>query len=163
LTAYATFAASAAPARKVDLYRRRAEVRERRMRDPAGALDELLGAFRLAPDDAPLYAEVLRLAEKTGRYEQLLEVETLRFHRAAGEQQLQIALEAAQLVEEKLKDPVRAFRAYLRALQLQPDSARTTTELWRLARQIGEISDVVATPPPPPPVRPKLPPPVARS
>ena len=86
----------------------------------AGALDEMLRAFPYAPGDKELLAEVRRLAEATRRWDDALAVEGYRFHWAPEAEQLAIACEAAAIVEEKVKDPLRAFRAYLRAFQLAP-------------------------------------------
>ncbi|HZS37808.1 MAG TPA: tetratricopeptide repeat protein [Polyangia bacterium] len=129
---------------RVELLQRRAQVREQRMKDASGALDEILRAFQIDPDDGALLGEIRRLAEATGRWEDALAIEGFRFHRAPAAEKLAIAMEAAALVEEKVKDPLRAFRAYLRAMQLQPDDERIRDHLWRLARAIGEVEAVKA-------------------
>jgi tetratricopeptide (TPR) repeat protein len=139
LEVYEQLIARSPTAEKVGLLRRRAELRESRLKDPGGAVDELLRAFPLAPDDAPLLAEIHRLAEVTRRWEDVLAVEGYRFHRAEGDKRLQIACDAAALVEAKVKDPLRALRAYLRAFQLAPEDTTIRDHLWRLARQVGTI------------------------
>jgi tetratricopeptide (TPR) repeat protein len=154
---------------KVELLRKKATVREERMGDASGAMDELMRAFRLSPDDEKLLIEIRRLADKTHRWEDELIIEGLRFHRAEGDRKLEIALEAAALVEEKVKDPLRAFRAYLRAFQLKPEDTSIRDELWRLARTIEVIDEkappvvpsadgnghavVSSSAPPPPPMK----------
>lgn len=144
------------------LLRKRAQVKEARQKDGSGALDEMLRAFRIAPDDASILAEIHRLAEATGRWEDALAVEGARFHRASGDQRLEIAVEAARLVETKVKDDLRAFRAYLRAFQLAPEDDDIRDNVWRLARKLDVIDDA-ASPPPPvvslPPVVASAPPP----
>jgi tetratricopeptide (TPR) repeat protein len=167
LDVYEQLIARAPIAGKLDLLRRRAKVREERQKDPSGALDELLRAFPYAPEDKQLLAEVRRLAEITRRWNDELAVEGYRFHLATDAEKLAIACEAAALVEEKVKDNLRAFRAYLRAFQLAPvkSEAQETIRghLWRLARLVGEIT---VEPPAPPPLRlpvPAAPPPTPRA
>jgi tetratricopeptide (TPR) repeat protein len=154
------------PAERVAMHERRARVLDERLGDPSGALDELLRAFALRPGAAARDA-ILPLAERTGRWEDALSVETALFAREptpAG--RIEAACRAAQLIEEKLDQPVRAFRGYLRAFRLlAPEAVEHETEvtghLWRLARRIGNYreEDQVAptelpVPPPPPPARP---------
>ena len=127
--------------------RKRAVVREERQKDASGALDELVRAFPYAPGDQELLAEVRRLAEATRRWDDALAVEGYRFHWAPESEQLAIACEAAAIVEEKVKDPLRAFRAYLRALQLAPRDEAIRGHLWRLARIVGEITEEPKPPP----------------
>ena len=94
-----------------------------------------------AQHDAPILAELQRLAQVTGRWEDFLSVEGFRFHRAADSDKLPIACEAAALVEEKLHDRLRAFRAYLRAYLLAPEDDTIRAHLWRLARLIDNIDE----------------------
>ncbi|HEX9104598.1 MAG TPA: tetratricopeptide repeat protein, partial [Polyangia bacterium] len=68
-------------------------------------------------------------------------------HWAPESEQLKIACEAAAIVEEKVKDPLRAFRAYLRAFQLAPTDETIRGHLWRLARVVGEITEEPKPPP----------------
>jgi tetratricopeptide (TPR) repeat protein len=138
------------PAQKIALLKKRGAVKETRLDDKSGAMDELTRAFRMDPDDEKLLIEIRRLADATSRWEDELAVEGFRFHRADGDRKLEIALEAAALVEEKVKDPLRAFRAYLRAFQLKPDDTSIRDELWRLARTIDVIDEKPVAPPPAP-------------
>ena len=147
LEVYEQLLARGSTAQKLDLLRRRARVREERQRDPSGALDELVRAFPYAPEDKALLDEVRRLAEATNRWDDALAVEGYRFHRAPEGERLAIACEAAALVEDKVKDPLRAFRAYLRAFQLAPGDDKIRAHLWRLARIIGEIRVEPKAPP----------------
>jgi tetratricopeptide (TPR) repeat protein len=150
---------------QLDLLARRARVREDRMNDASGALDENLHAFRIAPGDPAVLDDVRRLAAVTGRWEDLLSVEGFRFHRASGADKLAIALGAAKLVEEKVKDKLRAFRAYLRAFKLAPDDTTVRDQLWRLARELPEIDEKEAAhdTPSKPPLPPSRVPPLPRS
>ncbi|HEY0712027.1 MAG TPA: hypothetical protein VGF45_05100, partial [Polyangia bacterium] len=119
---------------RLSLLRMRADVRERRLNDPSGALDEHLRAFSLAPEDGRTRAEIARLAEVTGRWEEAIGVESQRFARAVDtSDKVAIACRAAALVEEKLRDPRRAFVAYLNAFRLSPEDEAIVGHLWRLA------------------------------
>ena len=57
---------------------------------------------------------------------------------------MEIACRAAALVEEKLKDRRRAFRAYLNAFRLAPENASVVANLWRLAAVVE--ADVTSRP-----------------
>src|SRR4029078_1790124 len=96
------------------LFAIRAEVRERRMKDRSGALDELLRSVPLIDDQAEagqlLDAEIRRLALATGRFEDLLALLFYRGARAARMSDRRHALleEAANLAEHQLRAPLRA-------------------------------------------------------
>jgi len=123
---------------RIDLLRLRAKVRENDMGDPAGAFDENMRAFVLDPESETSHQEILRLAEITGRWEDALNVEGQLFARAEDiEEKVWISKRAADLVETKIKDDVRAFRAYLGAFRLAPEEQAITDCLWRLAEKIG--------------------------
>ncbi|HXU71921.1 MAG TPA: tetratricopeptide repeat protein, partial [Polyangia bacterium] len=164
LDVYEQLIARGTAAQKLALLRKRAVARETRQKDASGALDELMRAFPYAPGDKELLGEVRRLAEATKRWDDALAVEGYRFHTADESEQLAIACEAAAIVEEKVKDPLRAFRAYLRAFQLAPADETIRGHLWRLARIVGDIKEepkpppvlhapVMSSAPPPPPTR----------
>jgi tetratricopeptide (TPR) repeat protein len=146
------------PAAQVALLEKRAQVKELRQKDAPGALDETLRAYALIPDDEKTLPELLRLGEVTRRWEDVLAVEGFRFHRAPDSDKLRIACEAAQLVEEKLQDRLRAFRAYLRAFMLSPEDETLRGHLWRLARLVDTIDESrkielrPSAPPLPPPI-----------
>ena len=125
------------PAR-ADLLERRALVFEERMNDPSAAMDEWLRCFGLDPTDEKAREEIMRLSGRTGRWEDALKVYGQLFARAGDpEAKVNLAKQAAAIVEEKLKDRVRAFRAYLNAFRLAPDDSEIVGHLWRLAGLIG--------------------------
>lgn len=125
-------------AERVELLRRRAEVREKRLADPSGALDELIRSFALDPENAGTQDEILRLAALTGRWEDAIKVQAQLFALAQDlPRKLAVARKAAALVETEVKDLVRAFRAYLNAFRLSPDDGEIVANLWRLAGTIG--------------------------
>ncbi len=136
---------------RVELLRLLAQVRERRMNDAPGALDEMLRSFAISPQDAATQEEILRLARVTGRWEEAIRVQGQLFALADElPEKLAVARHAAHLVEHEVKDLVRAFRAYLNAFRLAPDDAEIVAHLWRLAALIGryEIPSAVKTPAP---------------
>lgn len=135
---------------RVELLRARARVREERMNDVAGAMDEQLRAFALSPADGQTQDEVLRLAAATSRWEDALGM-LARLFALAGDQlaKVEVATRAAALVEEKLRDQVRAFHAYLNAFRLAPEDEVIAGHLWRLAEAIGKYH--APAPPPAPP------------
>jgi tetratricopeptide (TPR) repeat protein len=132
------------------LLRLRASVRENDMNDPAGAFDEYLRAFALDPGGESAHQEILRLAEITGRWEDTLNVEGQLFARAeSAPQKVEISRRAAVLVETKVKDDVRAFRAFLGAFRLAPDDEEISENLWRLAEKIRHYTTAAAATRPP--------------
>jgi tetratricopeptide (TPR) repeat protein len=130
---------------RVELLRLRADVRENKMSDPSGALDEMLRSFALAPENQATQEEILRLARATGRWEEAIRVEGHLFALAESlPEKLTIARNAAYLVEHEVKDLVRAFRAYLNAFRLAPDDSEIVGHLWRLAANIGSYRAAAA-------------------
>jgi tetratricopeptide (TPR) repeat protein len=117
------------------------------MDDPSGALDEMLRSFAIQPESPATQEEILRLARKTGRWEEAVRVQGQLFA-LAGElpEKLAIARNAAHLVEHEVKDLVRAFRAYLNAFRLAPEDREIVGHLWRLAALISRYEHDTPTP-----------------
>jgi tetratricopeptide (TPR) repeat protein len=133
---------------RVELLRLRAGVRERHLDDPSGALDEYLRSFALAPANQATQDEILRLARITARWEDALKVQGQLFSMGGDlTAKLAVARNAAYLVEHEVKDPIRAFRAYLNAFRLAPEDAEITGHLWRLAALIGRYESAPTIPP----------------
>jgi golgin subfamily B member 1 len=135
-------------AERVQLLRLRAEIREKRLGDPSGALDELLRSFALDPQTVATQEEILRLAQITGRWEDALKVQAQLFALADDlPRKLGVARFAAGLVENEVKDLVRAFRAYLNAFRLAPEDPEIVEHLWRLAMLINRYEGAPLLPP----------------
>ena len=126
---------------RVRLLHLRAAIKERRLGDASGALDEHMRCFVIDPKDSETQHEILRLAERTGRWEDALKVQAQLFA-LAGDlvSKLAIARHAAVLVETEVKDLVRAFRAYLNAFRLAPEDEDVGRQIWRLAGLIGRYT-----------------------
>jgi tetratricopeptide (TPR) repeat protein len=123
------------------MLRLRASVRENDMQDPDGAFDEHLRVFALDPSSESSHQEILRLAEITGRWEDALNVEGQLFALSeSAPAKVEISRRAAALVETKVRDDARAFRAYLGAFRLAPDNEEIIENLWRLAEKIGRYT-----------------------
>src|SRR6185503_18343034 len=89
--------------------------------------------------------EILRLARITARWEDALKEQGQLFAMAEDHSaKLAVARNAAYLVEHEVKDPIRAFRAYLNAFRLAPEDAEITGHLWRLAALIGRYEPAPA-------------------
>lgn len=153
-----------APLARGELYHQRSLVKEQRLGDLDGAFDEALqrlavasGAQIAVETAQAAVTEVRRLGELTGRWEDVVAAQAFRFERATGAARLEIALEAARLVEERLGDRRRAFRAYLRALTLAPTSVTVRDELWRLGRSLATEPTTAPKPKPPIPTIAKRP------
>jgi tetratricopeptide (TPR) repeat protein len=107
------------------------------MKDPSITLTEQLAVYWQSPEDEVMRREILRLAEVTGRWEDVLRTEAELYALAPDStRKLLIARRAAALAEEKLGDTVRAFRGYLAAFQLSPRDTDVVRQLERLAFQI---------------------------
>jgi tetratricopeptide (TPR) repeat protein len=140
-----------APEERFALIRLRAGVRETKMGDLSGAFDELLRAFALCPGDEATRLEILRLAETTSRWEDALAVEGQAFVRATTTlEKVTVIRRAAVMVEDKVKDRVRAFRAYLNAFRLAPEDEEIAANLWRLGELIGRYEPAEPVPASPP-------------
>ncbi|MCG5055911.1 MAG: tetratricopeptide repeat protein [Myxococcales bacterium] len=125
---------------RAELLRRRAEVFEQRLDDPGAAMDEWLRRFGLDPADELARDEILRLAARTGRWEDAIKVYGQLFARATdSEEKVRFAKLAAAVVEERVKDRVRAFRAYLNAFRLDSTDEEIVGHLWRLCGLIGRF------------------------
>jgi tetratricopeptide (TPR) repeat protein len=134
------------------LHAQRARIIEERLGDSDAAMDELLLAFAWTPDQEESQRAVIELAERSGAWEQAVAVRSALFLRAPTlERRIQCLRDKAELVEDKLKQSVRAFRIHLSAFLLAPEDQETLTNLWRLARLIGKYEGADKTPADEPP------------
>jgi tetratricopeptide (TPR) repeat protein len=126
-----------AGAARVRLHEWRARLLEDKLGEDSGALDERLLAFALAPDEEAR-AAIVRLAARTGRWEDVVTIDGKLFRRAATPAaKVQALARAALVIEEQLGDRPRAFKGWLQAFRLAPEDGTVEEQLWRLAAVIG--------------------------
>ena len=138
---------------QVTILKARADVRERRGKDPSGALDDLLRAVPLLHDRTTHDADIHRLALQARRYEDLLALASLRATQASRgtARRFELVDEAARLAERELASPRRAFRIRLASLgqvkdPLAPPPA-LEAEVWRLGALAARSTSVEAAGP----------------
>lgn len=138
---------------KVALHTHKASILEEEMENLSGAVEELLQAFAWAPERDETRTLLYDLAVRTGQWNDVLSVESALLERVSQSRtRIQILERKAQVLEEFLEEPVRAFRTHLIAFLINPDIGDTTKQLWRLAREIGpayQPADRTARPNPP--------------
>ncbi len=140
--------------RKVSLHSSRARVLEEHLDDPDEAVEEMLMAFAWQPDRAETRQALYDLAERRGAWKDVVAVESALLERApSGAARIAVLRRKAEIIEERLKDPARAFRTHLVAFLLQPEDSDTVAHLWRLGRIVGSVypdADKKPRPEPPP-------------
>lgn len=142
---------SASGEKRIQLYLRRARLREQRIRDHDGALEDLLRAFSWAPQRTEIRDALYAFGDKKKFWNEILSIETTLAERAPSvDEKIAILRRKAGAYEEKAKDPVRAFRTHISAFILNPESEETLSDLWRLARTIGLYTGAQRTPEPEP-------------
>ncbi|MEM9490541.1 MAG: tetratricopeptide repeat protein, partial [Myxococcota bacterium] len=138
----------------VALHQRRARILEEHLGDGEGAVEELLKAFAWAPERGDTRKDLYELAERTGSWNDVIAVEAALLERATSTKARLAALDRkSSILQDKIEDPVRAFRTRLIAFFLAPERDDTVNHLWSLARTIGPSyreADKRARPEPPP-------------
>ncbi|HUH06056.1 MAG TPA: tetratricopeptide repeat protein, partial [Kofleriaceae bacterium] len=136
----------------VALHARRARVLEERLEDDRGAVEELLKAFSKLPEREETRQALYEVAERTRAWNDVVAVEQALFERARTyEAGVTVLRRKAHVLEENLKERVRAFRVHLSAFLLAPEDADTIAHLWRLARAIDRYREADRRPRPEPP------------
>jgi tetratricopeptide (TPR) repeat protein len=139
--------------RRVALHSSRARVFEERLGDAETAVEELLKAFSWQSERAEIRQALYDLAERCGAWKDVVAVEAALLERTpATAARIAILRRKAAIVEDKLQEPVRAFRTHLVAFLLSPEDSDTVAHLWRLGRIIGaQYADGDRMPRPEPP------------
>lgn len=114
-----------------------AELQERSLDDPAAAFATLRRAFHLDPSSEDIRGRVEDLARRCGEWDPLLELYGElqgRVRNVGG----RVALhhEAAELLENEVQAPQRAFDEYVKAFRLDPLDETTEAELARLGEEL---------------------------
>ncbi len=140
--------------RRVALHSSRARVFEERLGEVDTAVEELLQAFSWQSERAEIRQALYDLAERCGAWKDVVAVESALLERTpANAARIAILRRKATIIEDKLQEPVRAFRAHLVAFLLSPEDSDTVAHLWRLGRIIGaqyRDGDRMPRPEPPP-------------
>ncbi len=133
---------------RIQLYRRRASLREEHAQDPQGALEDLLVAFSWGSHRSELREALYDFGERNrDNWQQILTAETALAERASDNDAcIAILRRKAEAYENRANDPVRAFRTHMSAFILVPEDEETLSHLWRLARHIGRYTDAQRTP-----------------
>lgn len=134
---------------RIHLYLRRATLREQQANDVEGALEDLLRAFSWAPNRDDIRESLYAFGDRQKHWNQILSIETTLAERASSTRaQVEILRRKAEALEERAKEPIRAFRTHLSAFILNPEDTETLSSLWRLAREIETYPDAQQRPEP---------------
>lgn len=124
------------------LRRRAAAVLLRPEGDASLAFSQLLEAIQIVPENDELLNELETAADASGRWEELLKIYERRHEIAQSEgERIEMVLRAAQVVQEHLNVPDRAFGLVIEAVALDPDDEHVATRSMQiidgLERQAG--------------------------
>jgi tetratricopeptide (TPR) repeat protein len=127
-----------------EILHRCARVLEDRLTDPSGAITRIRRAFEDDPTDKDTQSWLLRLAEETQSWADALAVYAAQYSGAVTiEDKLEIIRQSAPVVEERVGDKIKAFRAWLKGFLMAPRDEEIVAEVWRLAREIGTYPEEV--------------------
>jgi tetratricopeptide (TPR) repeat protein len=125
-----------------------ADLRERKLADPALAFLALCKAFREEPADRPLRQRMEALAEASGHEEELAAIYEDELDRLPPAETAEVALRLGALYEHRLGEPARAAGFLRKALALDPGAAaQALPALERLHGRLEawpELADVLA-------------------
>ena len=123
-----------------------AQVYEEKLSQPTDGFAMRIQAFELSPDLMSI-AELADLAGKYGQWKPLADLHIQRVERALSEKHdvpLDSLLAASQILEQKLGDPIQAFRLAKKALPITVSSAMAATNPRSLqARLLSEMDRVL--------------------
>ncbi len=129
---------------KLAILHRCARVLEDHLGDTKGALQRLRRAFQTDPNDDDTQTWLLRVAEEEASWQDVLDVYAAQYTEANSiEEKLELVRLSAPVVEDRVGDKVKAFRAWLHAFLMSHEDEEILTEVWRLAREVGDYDDDV--------------------
>ncbi|MCC6619797.1 MAG: hypothetical protein IT385_01000 [Deltaproteobacteria bacterium] len=123
------------PDKKVATLHEMADLAEIRLGDPERALDAQARAFAIQPRHAHTVAELERIAEQYGAWEDLVRIYA---QGAEGDDEmlaLELRLKAGAILMDRIGDPVRATEAYKVIYKDNPEHADVQQRLHRLYEQ----------------------------
>ncbi|MCS6798235.1 MAG: hypothetical protein NZ898_06860 [Myxococcota bacterium] len=124
---------------RVGLLRRHARLLDERAGDPSAALDRILRAAAMRPDDDELLAEAERLAARSGRADELFVVYERRQRRAADDAgRVDALLRAVRLADGVLGDRARAMELAAQAVALSVRSPELAEPIERAILALDE-------------------------
>ncbi|MBU1411115.1 tetratricopeptide repeat protein [Myxococcota bacterium] len=127
--------------RKFELLTKLARLYEEQLEDPSAALIRWERAFREDPVAPKVLDEIERLARSTKTWDLLTVVQGIRLAQIVDPvEKVDFICKCAVTAETDILDPLRAYRAYLRAFLLEPKNTKVQEELWRLAKLLGTYS-----------------------
>ena len=108
---------------RMALHMRRARIHEEQLQDPTAAFEELLKAFAWMPDSDEVRKALYELAERTGQWNDEVAAESALLERASTPRaRLVVLRRKAGVLEDRLNEPVRAFRHFRRSFFLRPET-----------------------------------------
>ncbi len=128
---------------KLAILREAAEIREQQLDDTAGALEAIARAMPLAPRDARLEEEMVRLARATGSWDAAVSA-----YRAAAEALgddpyvAHLKLEEARILERELERGDEAYAAYRAVAAIEPHHLEAASAVARLGCAAGAWDQV---------------------
>jgi len=132
------------PGIALSILHRCARVLEDHLGDQKGAMLRLRRAFQLDPNDDATQTWLLRVAEEQASWQDVLDVYAAQYTGAATiEEKLELVRLSAPVVEDRVGNKVKAFRAWLHAFLMAHEDENILAEVWRLARDVGDYDDDV--------------------
>lgn len=135
------------PGARVESLRTMAQVQEMELGNPRHAAATLLRAIAEQPDALDVHADIERLATQTGDFEAYVRTLEEKGGEAYDpEVAKDLLVRAGRLAEERLGDPKRAIRAYVRATEQagdQPDLLEALDRLYSAAGDVEELQGVL--------------------
>ncbi len=103
-------------------------------------------AFDLEPTNAPLYADVLRLASDPEHWREIVSsFERALAKKPTPELELKLTRELAKVAGRRLGDPERARGYHRRVLELAPDDREAEGQLEELATHVADWNELLAS------------------
>ncbi|MCA9624499.1 MAG: tetratricopeptide repeat protein, partial [Myxococcales bacterium] len=116
----------------------------------AGRLDEAMGPLQEAADLAPEridpIEELAAVYEAKGDWEEVVRIKQRRLDVVQGDERGRLLLEIGEVYASHLKDPTKAAKTFVAALEERPDDRRVLTRLMKLyseEKDWGKLIDVV--------------------
>ncbi len=113
---------------------------------PDDALDPLLEAADLAPEKIEPIDELAACHEQKGNWDEVVRIKQRRLDVASGAERARLLLEIGEVFATHLKDPTRAAKTFVAALEENPDDRRVLTRLMKLyseEKDWGKLIEVV--------------------